>query len=306
VVKVIDSVMRRYESEHERVLGVLRTARRRWSWFDHLALAHERYQERRGDRMAAALTFFGFLSFFPLVALAYAALGYAVWFSDQARQSLIDAINSWLPGVSEELQVDRIAQARVGAGAIGLVGLLFGGLGWVSNLRASLREMWLNDPKGGNFFLKKLGDVGLLLFLGSVLILSVGASTLAAAASSRVLSALGLTGVPGADLGLRLLSVLVAMAFDTCVFLVLFARLSGTKARWRSLLGGAVLGAFGLEVLKQAATYLIRHTTSNPVYASFAVLVGVLIWMNLVSRFLLFTAAWTATRAAVRTADTET
>jgi inner membrane protein YhjD len=306
VVKVIDSVMRRYESEHERVLGVLRTARRRWSWFDHLALAHERYQERRGDRMAAALTFFGFLSFFPLVALAYAALGYAVWFSDQARQSLIDAINSWLPGVSEELQVDRIAQARVGAGAIGLVGLLFGGLGWVSNLRASLREMWLNDPKEGNFFLKKLGDVGLLLFLGSVLIFSVGASTLAAAASSRVLSALGLTGVPGADLGLRLLSVLVAMAFDTYIFLVLFARLSGTKARRRSLLGGAVLGAFGLQVLKQAATYLIRHTTSNPVYASFAVLVGVLIWMNLVSRFLLFTAAWTATHAAVRTADAET
>ncbi|GAA2085792.1 YihY/virulence factor BrkB family protein [Actinomadura alba] len=292
------------ESVRERADRLLRGARRRWPWLDHLARAHERYQERRGDRLAAAVTYFAFLSFFPLLALAYALLGYVVGVSEQARGYLVDAINSVLPGIAHRLAIEQIAQAKTTAGVIGLVGLLVIGVAWVEALREALREIWGNDPTGGgNFLMRRLGDVGVLVFLGTVLIASVAVSTFTTSGTDWALHALGLDRVPGMGIVLRLLAVAVAICFNTLIFLVLFSRLSGTRAPWRRILRGALFGAIGLEILKLIGTFLVGHTTRNPVYASFAVVAGLLVWMNLVSRFTLFAAAWTATRRVVLSAD---
>ena len=37
------------------------------------------------------------------------------------------------------------------------------------------------------------------------------------------------------------------------------------------------------------------RTTNNPIYGAFAVMIGLLIWINFVTRLTLFTAAWTVT-----------
>jgi inner membrane protein YhjD len=301
VVSVMES---RLGSGWQRALGVVRSARGRWPWFEHLARAYERYEEQRGDRLAAAVAYFGFLSFFPLLALAYALLGYLVGVSEQARHYLVDAVDSVLPGLADQVAVEQIAQAKATAGVIGLVGLLITGLAWVDALRESLREMWLNDPTGGgNLLVRKLLDVGVLAFLGVVLILSVAVSTVTTSTTYGVLDAIGLDRTPGLGTLLRLLALAVGIMFDTLIFLVLFARLSGTRAPWRRLLRGALFGAVGLETLKLIATFLIGHTLRNPVYASFAVVAGLLVWINVVSRFSLFAAAWTSTRRVILSAD---
>ncbi|WP_019632400.1 YihY/virulence factor BrkB family protein [Actinomadura atramentaria] len=295
--KVID-VPRRRAGE------LLAAARERSGGVDHLVRALERYQDRRGDRLAAALTCYGFLSFFPLVALAYALLGYAVGVSDAARGAFVDAVDSILPGLSAELRVDEIARSRATVGLVGLGALLFTGLGWVDALREALRDVWGNDPSApGNFFVRKAVDGGVLLFLGATLLAGMAVSALAGTATHAALGWFGLTGVPGAAGALRGLSLAVAVASNALIFLVLFSRLSGTRAPWRRICRGALLGAVGFEVLKQAATTLLSRTTHNPVYASFAVLVGLMVWINLASRWALLAAAWTATRRAVRRAD---
>jgi inner membrane protein YhjD len=285
--------------------NVLRAARRRWRWFDHLARAYGRYQDRRGDRLAAGMTYFGFLSFFPLLSLSYSLLGYLVGVSDKARAYLVEAINSVLPGLAERLPVEQIAQTKAAAGAIGLVGLVITGLGWVGAARESMREIWGTDPRGGNFFVNKLADVGLLAFLGSMMILSAMVSGTAIHATHAVLEFLGLADILGMGTALRVLSLGVAMTFDAVVFLVVFSRISGTRAPWRRLIRGALFGAAGFEALKLIATLLIGITTRNPVYASFAVVVGLLVWIYIVSRFFLFSAAWAATRRVVLSADAQ-
>jgi inner membrane protein YhjD len=302
--RVVSVMKSRLGSGWQRALGVVRRARGRWPWFEHLARAYERYEEQRGDRLAAAVAYFGFLSFFPLLALAYALLGYLVGVSEQARHYLVDAVDSVLPGLADQVAVEQIAQAKATAGVIGLVGLLITGLAWVDALRESLREMWLNDPTGGgNLLVRKLLDVGVLVFLGVVLILSVAVSTVTTSTTYGVLDAIGLDRTPGLGTLLRLLALAVGIMFDTLIFLVLFARLSGTRAPWRRLLRGALFGAVGLETLKLIATFLIGHTLRNPVYASFAVVAGLLVWINVVSRFSLFAAAWTSTRRVILSAD---
>src|SRR4051794_20458543 len=148
VVKVIDNIQRSFASAQLRALGILRRSRANWRWFDHLARAYGRYSKHHGDQMAAALTFFAFLAFFPLLAIAYALLGYAAGQSDQFRQYLIDAISNALPGISDQLDVAEIASAKTSAGVIGLLALGWTGLGWVGALRTSIRSLWAQDPAG--------------------------------------------------------------------------------------------------------------------------------------------------------------
>ena len=80
------------------------------------------------------------------------------------------------------------------------------------------------------------------------------------------------------------------------LFAIVFSRLSGAKLTWRQVRSGALLAAVGFEVLKLLGTFLIGRVTQNPLYATFGVVVGLLVWMNFVARLTIFAAAWTATQ----------
>lgn len=283
----------------ERGSALLRAARARSATLDHVIRAYQRYDGQRGDRLAAAVTFFAFLSFFPLLALAFSVAGYAVVIYPQAREQLLGAIQGLLPGITGQLDVRALAGARAGAGIIGLLGLLVTGMGWIDALRESLREVWLEDPRGGgNFLVKKLTAVAIMIVLGLCLIASVAVSGLATSATAIALGLAGLAGSVAAGWVLKIFAVAVVLAFDTLIFLVLFSRLSGSRARWPQVYRGAILAAAGLEVLKLVGTYYIPQVAANPVYGAFGLMVALLVWINLIARWTVFAAAWTATVTA--------
>src|SRR5690606_31710084 len=239
---------------------------------------------------------FAFLSFFPLIALAFAVVGYAVEVDPNARSYLETAIDEQLPGLSQQLPIDQVAQARTGAGVIGLLGLAYTGLGAVGALREALHTMWMKSVSDGpNFLVAKAIDLAVTAVLGTALLASVALTGVAQAATGWLLGLVGLDGSFTAAAATRLLGLAIAIGADLLIFLVLFSRLSGTRRPWRLLWRGALLAAVGFEVLKAAGALLIGGTLANPVYASFAVLVGLLVWLNIVLRMVMFAAAWTAT-----------
>lgn len=67
---------------------------------DHWIRTVQRYQLQSGDRLAGAVTYFAFLSFFPLIALAYALLGYVL----SNDQSATEALNK---AVAEQVRASR-------------------------------------------------------------------------------------------------------------------------------------------------------------------------------------------------------
>ncbi|NKZ00335.1 YihY/virulence factor BrkB family protein [Nocardiopsis alborubida] len=270
--------------------------RRRRPAVDHLVRAYERYADRNGNQLAGAVTYFAFLSFFPLLALAFAAVGYLAAVQVEVGDYLQQALDGVLPGLSGELPIDEIAQARVGAGVIGALGLLYAGLNAVSALREALHSIWLKNLKEGpNPLLRKLVDLLVMLGLGTALLLAVAFTSVAQAATQWLLGLVGLDGSLLANLSLRALALAIAVGANMAIFVLAFALLSGSGRPTRMMWRGALLGAVGFEVLKAAAAVLLAGTLSNPVYASFAVLVGLLVWINLVMRLVMFSAAWTAT-----------
>src|SRR5690606_19202309 len=127
---------------------------------------------------------------------------------------------------------------------------------------------------------------------------SVALTGVAQAATGWLLGLVGLDGSFTAAAATRLLWLAIAIGADLLTFLVLFSLLSCTRRPWRLLSRGALVVVArleDLEVPKAAGALLIGGTLANPVYASFAVLVGLLVWLNIVLRMVMFAAAWTAT-----------
>ncbi|MFF4773058.1 YihY/virulence factor BrkB family protein [Microtetraspora fusca] len=267
----------------------------RFPWFDHLVRTLHRYEVQSGSRLAGALTYFAFLSFFPLVALAFALLGFVLAARPDARAALTDAINHQLPGLADRLDIGRIAEARAGAGALGLVGLLYAGLGAVDALRFALREIWMSREPQLDFLRAKLRDLVALLLTGVTLLVSAAIGAFAVGATSTVAGWLGLGDAEPVGTAVWLAGFLAALVADLVLFLIMFAWLARAPQPFRVVLGGALLGAFLFGVLKQLATLILSHTLANPVYGTFAVVVGLLIWINLSARVVLYAAAWTAT-----------
>jgi membrane protein len=286
-------------SRADRLKERLRAARGRRPWLDHAVRAYDRHSEVLGGQLAAAITYFGFLSFFPLLALAFALVGYVSDVYPQAQDGVTTAVEGAFPSLigSGEGQIDiqDVIDARAGAGVIGLLGLAYAGLGWLDALRDALHRVFGTDGLRMGLVAKKLWDVVVLAMLGLSLLASVVVSSLATAATTFALDAVGLDQSTAATAVLKVLSVALAVLVDVVVFSILLSRLSGAGLPWRRVRSGALLAAVGFELLKLLGTFLIGRTTENPLYATFGVVVGLLVWINFASKLLVYTAAWTAT-----------
>ncbi|WP_371780754.1 YihY/virulence factor BrkB family protein [Streptosporangium subroseum] len=275
----------------------LGTARVRWPWLDHLIRTVRRYQLQFGDRLAGAVTYFAFLSFFPIIALAFAIFGYFLFADSKATDALAAAINAYLPGLADKLPIKQISESRTGAGIIGLIGLLYAGLGAMDALRGALREISMTTEPPLNFFLGKLRDLASFVLVGITVIFSVAVAGFATQASGVVAGWLGLSGSAAAVTGVWLVGLVVSVLADVVVFLIILGWMGRSTQPFRVVLRGALLGAVGFGVLKQLAALILSYTLNNPVYGVFAVVVGLLVWINLSARMILYVAAWTATAA---------
>jgi membrane protein len=279
----------------------VRAARVRRPWFDHAVRAYQRNGEVLGGQLAAAITFYGFLSFFPLLALAFAVVGYISGAYPDAQDSVTRAVQDTFPSLigsgQGRINIQDVIDAKAGAGIVGLIGLFYSGLGWLDALRAALRRVFGTSQVPLNFVKKKATDVAVLIALGLALVASLVVTTLATATTTQVLGVVGLDDKLVAIALLKVLSVALAVLADTVLFAILVSRLSGAHQPWRQVRSAALLGAVGFELLKLGGTFLIGRTTHNPVYATFGVVVGLLIWINLVSQLLIYVASWGATQS---------
>lgn len=276
--------------------AVLENVRAKAPPLDHLIRAFGRYTADAGNRQAAAVTYFGFLSLFPMLALAASVLGFVL--GPKAIQTVIDQVNSFSGGLAEQLKLQDFLMSNskaATAGVIGLVGLLYSGLGWVDALREAVRTIWHHNVQAGNIVVKKLKDVLVLAGLGVTILLSVAVSAVTGAFKNYFLDLIGLQDSAVASVLGSVVGYALGILTSLLVFLFLFWRLPKVGSPLSKVFRGAVLAALLFEVLKRLGTFYIARTTSNPVYGTFAVTIGLLVWINLASRLLLVSAAWTVT-----------
>lgn len=252
--------------------------------------AWKRYGDLRGNRLAGASSFYGFVSLFPLLVLAAAIVSAIA--GPSGVDTVQDIVDDNLPG----LQID-VSKFHNNAGAVGVIGaavLLFTGLGWVDSVRAAVRSMWGLDDQPGNVVVRKLWDIAVLAGLGILILVSSGASVVLVSFAGEVLDWLGFES--GGWL-LRLISGLVSVGASTALFAYMLAGLPRIVVPWRNLLVVSVLSAVVFEILKQFLVQYVVGTATQNSYAAFAAPLALLAWIYLVTRLLMVAAAVTAESA---------
>lgn len=292
----------------ERLSERLADLRERRPAVDHVVRMQEHYGAVKSGQQAGAVTYFGFLSFFPILALSFAVIGWVSYLYPDARVSTLEAIEQVFPkmiGNKEgQISLTQIEDAAGTAVGFGLLGVLYAGLGWLSSLRDALLVAFeLPSFEQPSFVVGKLRDLMTLAAVGVTLFLSVGISGLVSGFSGQILEWIGL-GVALEPL-LWVLGVGFGLVASTLLFLALFRLLADPHTPRRSLVSGAILGAVGFELLKLLSGRLLAATQGQPAFQAFGIALILVVWINYFSRVVLYAAAWAHTSPEARAARVE-
>jgi membrane protein len=272
---------------------------------DHTLRTQEHYGETKATQQAGAVTYFGFLSVFPVLALAFFVVGWISKVFPDAQDTLVRAINQMFPGMigdgKSQIQLGDIENAAGTVGLLGLLGLLYAGLGWLSALRDALITVFEMPPRDQpNFVMGKVRDLITLVLIGFVLLVAVGFTGIVSGFSSDLLGWVGLSS----ELGwlVEILTIVLGLLANAVLFLSMFRLLAAPDIPWRAMWAGALLGAVGFEILKQVSGLLIRFTQGNPAFQVFGLALILLVWINYFSRVILYAASWAWTHRMARDA----
>ncbi|MEY9951224.1 YihY/virulence factor BrkB family protein [Leifsonia sp. EB34] len=256
-----------------------------------------------GNLRAAGMGFQSIFAVFAAVWLGFSAAG--VWLSGNPDiyDSLIQIINRAIPGListdtttgvinSEQLES---ATAFGWSGVVAAVGLLWTAIGWLYYTRQAVRAVFGLSRDTTNYVLQKIRDLFLALGFGLVLVFSALISIISTQALTFFLHLIGLSADTFWSEALtRFSGLLISVILNIFTLGAMFRVMARVAIPWRNLFFGVLLGACVLAGLSALGGLLLTGATKNPLLATFAVFVGLLIWFNLVSRVILLSASWIA------------
>lgn len=256
------------------------------------------------DQFGAAIAFHGFISLFPLIAVAVAIAGWLLADQPEQLNRVIEAIQTAIPGLQGDA-IDGIINSVIdNAGSIGLIGFL-------GALYTGLRVTNAAHTATQFVFGVKLGEVsaakaraqqlGSLILLGALAIVGVAVS---AWVQSVVLSNIG--GSWLTTFGAWVTSA----GLDVLLFWMAYRLYSaGAGVGWHALLPGALVGGVGWAGLKYfGGAYLASQAESSVVTSGdstsaagllLGTMIGLLLLFYLAGRLYVYGAEFSAVLAGV-------
>ncbi len=270
------------------------------------------FLQHNGFLLAAGVSYQALFAIFAAIYLAFAIAGLWLGGSEEAVNGLIDIINNYIPnlildegGVFTPAQVQEIASNTSGfLGITGLIALgtvIWTAIGWVTFSRRAVRDIFGLEPDRRSYLLLKARDLLAALIFGVALIVGSALSSASAAVLSWVLSLLGWdAGSEGLNISIRIGTVLVSFVLLTGALAAMVRFLTGTSLHWGTIWPGALLGGAAMTVLQFGVGFLLSYTPSNPLLATFAIFVGLLLWFRVNGVVMLVAASWIAVAAQDR------
>jgi len=262
------------------------------------------FLDRNGFLLAAGMSYQALFAVFAAAYVGIAVAGLWLAGNEATLAAAVALVNTWVPGLIGE---DGIIDPRVFAsttvvlgwtGGVAAVGLIWTAISWVTYSRMAVRAVFMLEKDTRNYFVMKARDLVVAALFGVALLVASALSVL----STELLSQFfGLVGWSTESFwftaGVRGTGLLFVFAIDTLALAALFRFLSRATIQWRRLWGGSVLGGLALVGLQLLGTLLATGATSNPLLATFAVFVGLLIYFRLTGVVTLVAAAWIAVGA---------
>lgn len=266
-----------------------------------------RYTGARGPLLAQGLSYQAIFAVFAALWVAFAIAGFVVRGNEQLQQSIVEVLGRAIPGLISTdgedgaVSLDDLLSATIlgWTGAIAAIGLVATALGWLASGRDAVRAIFGLPSPTTNPVLLKLIDLATAIGLGVAILISAGMSIVSTTALDWVFGVVGIddASVVGTVV-VRVVGIALTFVIDAVLLALVYRVLSGIPIPMKLLAPGIAVGAAGFGVLKVLGSLLLGGATSNPLLASFAVILGLLIWFNLLCQVILVAAAWIAESAA--------
>jgi YihY family inner membrane protein len=247
----------------------------RWLGFP-IAVIYK-YADDQGGYLAALITYYGFLSIFPLLLLLLTVLGFVLVGDAHLRDSLVNSALAQFPVVGASLRSSIHAPASSNTGlAIGIVGTLYGSIGAAQATQHAFNKVWaVPRNERPNPLKSRLRSLILLGALGVGVLITTIASGLTTGAGSY-----------GATIGtgVKIVGILVVAVANVGLFMFAFRVLTASEIPTRCLRLGAVIAGLGWEVVQLIGTYYVsRLKGTQEAYGVFGAVLGLIAWIYLLA-----------------------
>lgn len=274
------------------------------AWFPIRVWRH--FLQHNGFLLAAGVSYQALFAIFAAVYVAFAITGLWLGGSPEAIAALISIINGYIPGLISDKggvitpeHATAIATSTTGllsvTGLFALGALLWTAIGWVTFSRRAVRDIFGLDPDRRNYFILKARDLIAAGLFGLALLLGAALSSVGSFALDWLLSLfdlkIGSTALNGT---VRVGTAAVSFGLNSVALAAMFRFLTGTSLQWHTVWPGAFLGGGAMTVLQLGTGLLLSYTPSNPLLATFAVFIGLLLWFRLQGIVMLIAASWVA------------
>ena len=225
--------------------------------FDRFQQAHKgpafvvavvkKFGDDRGGTLAALVTYYGLLSLFPLLLVLVTVLGIVLQGNPGLRHDLVNSALADFPVIGNQLRNNVHALRGSGlALAIGLLGVVWGGLGVAHAAQHAMAEVWNVPDRDRPGFVARVSRA--LLFLG-VLAVAVAATTFVASAVTLV----------SAPVVVEVLTIVATIAINVVSYTLAFRILSPASVSWHQLWPGAVVGGVLWTGLQSLGGWLVAR-----------------------------------------------
>ncbi len=253
---------------------VERWKRRAASGLDSVLDVQHRFSEINGSGLAAAITLRSFLAIFPLLVLATAVLGFASVSADDLASRIVN--NLGVTGTAADTVTEAVDAARASrrtATIVGVVGLVWAGLGLMIGFQLAFNSAWRVHGRG---LRDRIAGTGWLLGAGALALLSIGA-----VAAAQALSA-----------GVQLAAFLGSFGLDFVFLWWTSKLLPNREIPWRALVPAALGAAVAVGALKYFGAEIVPAlvASSSALYGSIGVVFALLVWLLLFGRVVVYMA----------------
>ena len=263
-------------------LVAIRAQLERYALFRILESTAQGFSRDQVFSHAAALTYYGIFSLFPIILLAMAALGLALQSSAAAREQVLGLVAVLLPQGQETLRkaIAGVIETRGTAAGVGILALLWSVLVWFWELDQTINQIWgVGKPRS----LLKIVVLALSMAagVGGVVISSFAAN----AAIALLARATG--GVPG-SVGLwqgavSLLSILALAG----VFFLLYRYTPQRRVQFADVWPAALAMSVVWEATRRLLAFYLQQFDLISGYGPVGAAMALLLWLYAASTVIL-------------------
>lgn len=238
----------------------------------------KKFGDDNGGYQAALITYYGFLSLFPLLLVVFTVLQIVFKDNVQLQHQVADSINEYLPVIGQQLQSSIHSMRSAGFGlVIGLLIALYGARGGAEVVRNMLNDVWQVPRNRRPGFPKSL-------FQTLSIMAAAGVGFVAVVMVSTFSSVLGHAQ------WVKIVANLAGFTIATAALLVVCNRATSRRVSLRDMVPGAIGVAVFTQLLVTFGGILVRHQLkgASSFYGIFAVVLGLIFWLYLIAQVLVY------------------